>query len=77
MQNALKGVILKVTTKNSNVNAATLQAMQYMTVLTAVDRPSAVQNGQNNDTTTLHSIPCNCSYLKFKLFMSVQLCWCV
>ena len=45
MQNALKRAILQVTTENSNVNAATLQALKYTTVVAAVDLPSAVQNG--------------------------------
>ena len=45
MQNASKGVILQATTENSSINAATLQALQCMTVVAAVDRPAAVQNG--------------------------------
>ena len=61
MQNALKGAILQVTTKNSNVNAMTLQPLQHTTVVPAVDRPTAVQNGQNNKITTVHNIPHNCS----------------
>ena len=56
MQNASKGVILQVITKNSNVNAATLQALQCTTVVAAVDQPAAVQNSQNNDITTIHNI---------------------
>ena len=61
MQNASKGAILQATTKNSNVNAATLQALQHTTVVAAVDRPAAVQNGQNNEITTVPNIPHNCS----------------
>ena len=57
MQNASKGAILQVTTKNSNVNAAILQALQCTIVLAAVDRPAIVQNSQNNETTTIHNIP--------------------
>ena len=61
MQNASKGVILQATTKNSTVNAVILQALQHMTVLAAVDRPAAVQNGQNNEITTVPNISHNCS----------------
>ena len=45
MQNALKGVNLQVTTKNSNVIAATLQALQCTIVVAALDQPEAVQSG--------------------------------
>ena len=62
MQNAFKGAILQATTENSNVNAATLQALQHTTVVAAVDGPVAVQNGQNNEITAIvHNIPPNCS----------------
>ena len=40
MQNASKGAILQAMTENSNVNAATLQALQHTTVVAAVDRLS-------------------------------------
>ena len=56
MQNALKGAILQAMTENSNANAVTLQALQHTTVVAAVDQPIAVQNGQNNDITTVHNI---------------------
>ena len=61
MQNALKGVILQATTENSNVAAVTLQALQCMTVVAAVDQPEAVKNGQNNEITTVPNIPHSCS----------------
>ena len=61
MQIASKGAILQVTTENSNVNIATLQALQCMTVVATVDQPAAVQNGQNNKIITIHNIPRNCS----------------
>ena len=48
-------------TKNSNVNAATLQALQRTIVVAAVDQPGVVQNGQNNAITTIHNILLNCS----------------
>ena len=60
MQNASKGVILQATTKNSNVNAATLQTLQRTTVVAAVDRPEAVQNGHNNEITAIPNTPPNC-----------------
>ena len=63
MQNASKGAILQVITENSTVNAATLQALQRTTVVAAVDRPAAVQNGQNKKITTVPSILHNCSTL--------------
>ena len=44
MQNASKVVILQVITENSNVNAVTLQALQYMIVVAAIDQPAVVQN---------------------------------
>ena len=37
MPSALNRAILQVTTKNSNVNAAVLQALQYTSVVAAVD----------------------------------------
>ena len=43
-------------TENSNVNAAILQALQRMTVVAAVDRPTVLQNGQNSEITTIHNI---------------------
>ena len=52
---------MQATTKNSTVNAATLQELQRTTVVAAVDRPAAVQNGQNNKITTIQNIPHNCS----------------
>ena len=61
MQNASKGAILQVTTKNSNINAATLQALQHTIVVVVVERPEAVQNNQNNEITTIHDIPPICS----------------
>ena len=61
MQNASKGAILQAKTENSTVNAATLQALQCMTVVAAVNQPAAVQNGQNNKITTVPNIPRNCS----------------
>ena len=64
MQNALKGAILLETIENSNVNAAILQALQYTTVVAAVDRAAAVQNGQNNEITIIHSIPSICSMVE-------------
>ena len=51
----------KVTTKNFNVNAATLQALQHTIVVAAVDRLAAVQNSQNNEITTVPNILRNCS----------------
>ena len=48
-------------TENSNVNAATQQALQRTTVVAAVDQPAAVQNGQNNEITTVPNIPHSCS----------------
>ena len=56
VQNALKEAILQAMTKNSNVNAATLQALQCMTVEAPMDRPAAIQNGQNNKITAIHDI---------------------
>ena len=61
MQNASKGVILQVTTKNSNVDAAMFQALQCTTVVAAVDRLEAVKNGQNNEITTVTNILPNCN----------------
>ena len=61
MQNSLKRVILQSTTENSNVNIAMLQALQCTTVVAAVDRPEAMQNGQNNEITTIHNILPICS----------------
>ena len=61
MQNALKEVILQATTKNSNVNAATLQALQCTTVVAAVYRSEAVKNNQNNEITIIHNIPPICN----------------
>ena len=48
-------------TENSNANAVILQALQRPTVVTAVDRPAAVQNSQNNEITTIPNITPNCS----------------
>ena len=59
----MKGAILQAMTKNSTINAATLQALQYTAVVAAVDQPAAVQNGQNNEITTVPNIPCNCSII--------------
>ena len=61
MQNASKGAILQAMTENSTVNAATLQALQHTRVVAAVDRPEAVQNGQNNEITIVPNIPHNFS----------------
>ena len=52
---------MQATTKYSIVNAVILQAMQHTTVVAAVDRPTAVQKGQNNEITTVPNIPPNCS----------------
>ena len=61
MQNATKGAILQAMTENSTVKAAMLQALQHTRVVAAVDRPAAVQNGQNNKITTVPKILHNCS----------------
>ena len=63
MENALKGVILQAMTKNSNVNAVTLQALQCITVAVALHQP-AVQNGQNNEITTIHYTLPTCSMVE-------------
>ena len=42
MQNASKRAILQAMTENTNVNAATLQALQHITIVAAIDQ-SAVK----------------------------------
>ena len=54
VNNLSSGMILQATSKNANLNGATLQALQHTTVA-AVDQLAAMQNGQNNDSTTVHS----------------------
>ena len=56
MQNILKELVLQAMTENSNANAAILQALQCTTEAAAVNQPAAMQNGQNNDVKTIHSI---------------------
>ena len=55
IHNLLSGMILQATSENANLNGATLQTLQHTTVA-AVDQLAAIQNGQNNDSTTVHSI---------------------
>ena len=64
MQSTLKGVILQAPTKNYNVNAVILQALQHKRVVAPVDRPEVVQNSQNNEITTIHNILPICSTVK-------------
>ena len=65
MQNSLNGVVLQVTTENANVNAATMQVLQRMTIV-AVDQPAAAQNSQNNNPTTIHNTLYNYNMVEVK-----------
>ena len=48
--------VLQATTANFNTHTVTLQVLQH-TIVVAVDQTIAVQNGQNNCSTTINSIP--------------------